>query len=76
MPRGYMGDKTHDATVEFLVAAGVLAQDGDYVVSGPRFSELERLVKQIEAEKLFDGEREILQRLREVRPTKVLLGGS
>jgi hypothetical protein len=76
MPRGYMGDKTHDGVIDFLAAAGILSRDGDYLGAGPRFDVLERIAAQVEAEKLFAGERHILDRLREMRPTKVLLGGA
>lgn len=76
MPRGYMGDQTHDAVVDFLVAAAIVRRDGDFIEAGPRYSVLEELATQIEAGKMFASERELLGRLREVKPTKVMLGGS
>jgi len=76
MPRGYMGDQTHDGVVDFLVAAGVLRRDGDYLEAGPRYAGLEQLAATIEAAQMFTGEREILNRLRVIKPNKVMLGGS
>jgi len=76
MPRGYMGDKTHDGVIDFLVAAGILHRGGDYLEAGARFDVLGRIATQVDAANMFERERKILDQLREMRPTKVLLGGS
>lgn len=74
MPRGYMGDQTHDGVVDFLVAASILRRDGDYLEAGVRYAILEQFAADIEASEMFAGEREILNRLREIKPNKVMLG--
>jgi hypothetical protein len=76
MPRGYLGDRTHDSVVDFLVAAGRLRRDGDHVEAAARFDVLEGIATKIEATRMFERERTILMQLREIRPTKVLLGGA
>jgi hypothetical protein len=76
MPRGYLGDETHDDVVDFLVASGVLRKAGDWIETSTRYELLVQLAERIEADGLFAGERRILERLREVRVTKALLGVS
>ena len=34
MPRGYLGDRTHDRTVELLVATNVLHRTADALIGG------------------------------------------
>lgn len=74
MPRGYLGDQTHDAVVDFLVANGVLLKDGDWILGAARYAALRAFVDQVEGENLFVRERKILTQLREVRVTKAMLG--
>lgn len=76
MPRGYLGDRVHDGVVDFLVASGHLRRSGDYLEEGNRFGALQQMAIQIEKDKMFERERRILNELREVRPTKTLLGGT
>lgn len=76
MPRGYLGDQTHDGVVDFLVAADILAKNGDYLEGGMRFSELQLIAKKIEALGMFEAERGILNDLRKIKPSKVILGGT
>jgi hypothetical protein len=76
MPRGYLGDQTHDGVVDFLVAAEVLRRDGDCVEAGPRYSVLEAIALQVEDGQMFVAERNILNRLLAVKPNRVMLGGS
>ncbi len=76
MPRGYMGDQTHDGVVDFLVAAGILQQDGDYLEAGARYAALDAVVAAVEEAQMFSGERAILEALRSIKPNKTMLGGS
>ncbi|MDX2089781.1 MAG: hypothetical protein SFX73_18135 [Kofleriaceae bacterium] len=76
MPRGYMGDQTHDGVVDFLVAAGLLQQGGDYLEAGPRYAALEAVAVAVEGAQMFSGERMILDALRAIKPNKTMLGGS
>lgn len=75
MPRGYLGDRTHDAVVDLLVASGILSRAGDYIVGGQRYPVLVAIVTEVERANLFEGERKILEQLRGIRATKALLGG-
>lgn len=76
MPRGFIGDRTHDAVVDFLVAAGVLEQSGDYVIEGRRVAVLDTLVDQIKSADLFASERRVIAMLSEIKPNKTMLGGA
>ena len=76
MPRGYLGDETHDNVIDLLVACGVLLKAGDWIEASSRYSVLADLGARIDAEGLFVGERTIMERLRSVRVTKVLLGAT
>lgn len=76
MPRGYMGDQTHDGVVDYLVAARMLREDGDYLEAGPRYATLEAVGADIERAQMFSGERRILDALRSIKPNKIMLGGS
>lgn len=76
MPRGYLGDETHEGVMNLLVASGMLRKVGDAIEASSRYSMLAQLVDRIELDGLFSGERAILQRLRSVKVTKVLLGAS
>lgn len=75
MPRGYLGDRTHDRTVELLVAGDVLRREGEELEGGARFSVLAGLYGHIQAEDLLTTEREALDELRAFRVNKTLLRG-
>lgn len=75
MPRGYLGDNTHDRTVELLVAAGVLAREGDELLEGGRFAELRELYDDLVARDLLRSERATLLKLSNTRVNKTLLKG-
>jgi hypothetical protein len=76
MPRGYVGDRTHDSVIEFLVAAGVLEQDKDQLVSGPHVAVLDALYDRIRVANLFATERQVLVELFGIHPNKTMLGGA
>jgi len=76
LPHGYLGDDTHETVIDLLVASGVLKRSGDAIEGGTRFSLLEKVGAYIETERIFSAERAILERLRPMRVTKVLLGAS
>ena len=75
MPRGFLGDRTHDRTVELLVARGVLHRTGDSLIGGEDFGLLEDLHRQVVARDLFRPEREALERMSLLRVNKTLLSG-
>lgn len=76
MPRGYMGDTTHDRAVDYLVAAQMLRREGDWLEAGSRVEALDAIVAYVERRSLFQAERRIFERLGEIRPTKTMLGGA
>jgi hypothetical protein len=76
MPRGYLGDSTHDHTVELLVAGGVLAREGDTLVAGSRFADLRRIYDDLVAGNLLHSERMALLELSPNRVNKTLLQGT
>jgi hypothetical protein len=75
MPRGYLGDSTHDRTVELLVASGVLLREGDALVPGSRFADLRRIYDDLMARDLLRSERATLFELARARVNKTLLKG-
>jgi hypothetical protein len=76
MPRGYLGDSTHDRTVELLVAGGMLAREGDALVAGSRFADLRRIYDDLVAGNLLSSERATLLELSHTRVNKTLLQGT
>ena len=76
MPRGYLGDSTHDRTVELLIAGGVLARKGDELVAGSRLTELRRIYDDLVARNLLHSERATLLELSNTRVNKTLLKGA
>jgi len=76
MPRGYLGDNTHDRTLELLVAGGVLVREGDALVPGSRFADLRRIYDELEARGLLQTERATLLELANTRVNKTLLKGA
>lgn len=75
MPRGYIGDRTHDAAIDFLVAAGMLEREKDEVLDGPRVAVLELFASRVEAAGLFAAERQVMVELQDVRANRTMLGG-
>jgi hypothetical protein len=76
MPRGYLGDETHESVIDFLVASSILQRSGDSIEGSSQYSALRNLARSIEEDDFFAAERAILDRLRSVKVTKVLLGAS
>lgn len=76
MPRGYLGDETHDSVVELLVAASVLKRDDDYLVESESFNYLTSLASGIAKADLFSRERAIIEELNGLRPSRSMLGGT
>ena len=76
MPRGYLGDSTHDRTLELLVAGGVLARDDDALVAGSRFADLQRIYDDLVTRNLLRSERAALLKLSQTRVNKTLLKGA
>lgn len=75
MPRGYLGDRTHDRTVELLVATKVLHRTADSLVGGESFSRLETLYLDILAKGLLRSEREALETMSHLSVNRTLLSG-
>jgi len=76
MPRGYVGDITHDRTVELLVAGGVLLREGDALVPGNRFADLRQIYHALVTRNLLESERSTLLKLSDLRENKTLLKGA
>lgn len=76
MPRGYLGDTTHDHTVEFLIVGGVLARDGDALIAGNNFGRLQHVYDDLVARNLLLTEREALRELSDIHVNKTLLKGA
>ena len=76
MPRGYVGDRIHDAIIDFLVAGDVLEREKDRLVGGRHVDMLRRLYERVTAADLFATERRVLDDLLTVRPNKTMLGGA
>lgn len=75
MPRGYLGDHTHDRTVELLVATRVLHRTADALMGGPNFGTLEALYRDIVARNLLVSEREALETMSSIAVNRTLLSG-
>ena len=75
MPRGYVGDRTHDRTINYLVARGILQHQGKDLASGPNYRALADLHEELEARNLFSSERKALRILRSARIPQVALEG-
>ena len=75
MPRGYLGDSTHDRTVQLLIAGGVLVREGDELVGGSRFAELKRVYENLVNRNLLRSERATLAALAHAAVNKTLLKG-
>lgn len=75
MPRGYLGDNTHDRTVELLIAGKILCRTPDRLVSGDRFAMLQTLYENIVTRDLLRSERSTLRELARTPANKTLLRG-
>jgi hypothetical protein len=75
MPRGYIGDRTHDATVQYLVAQGIFSREKDYILAGERIADLNAIASQISENGLFERERTAIDRLKAIKATRAMLGG-
>jgi hypothetical protein len=75
MPRGYVGDQTHDAVVDLLVANKALVNDGDSIHEGAAIGIIDSLFCDLVAADLFATERDVISELMEVRVSKAMLGG-
>ena len=75
IPRGYVGDETHDATVDFLVASEVLDRYQDNIFGGIRFQSLADTYRRICRDSLFKTEREVIVALKSIRANKTMLRG-
>jgi hypothetical protein len=75
MPRGYIGDQTHDAVLDLLVARSALAESGDWLLDGSNSTLLDGTYHGICEAKLFATERNVMNQARELRVSKAMLGG-
>lgn len=76
MPKGYVGDTTHDSLVSFLAVSQVLVRDGDKLVPGPRYEKLRAVAQLIVTEKLFVEERRIIDVLAPIPQNLTALEGA
>ncbi len=76
MPRGYIGDRTHDSVIQFLVAGGVLDRSKDTIAAGAHVSTLDRLYDRVKGAGLFAAEQHVLESLLTVHPNKTMMGGA
>lgn len=74
--RGFVGDRTHDAVIDFLAAEGVVRRQDDLLLSGPRYSVLAAIESTVRARDVFQDERRVLAKFAELRPIKAMLGGA
>lgn len=75
MPRGYLGDLTHDRTVELLVATEVLHRTADSLIGGANFWRLEALYQDIVTRNLLVSERDALHTMSSLPVNRTLLSG-
>jgi hypothetical protein len=76
MPRGYLGDRTHDRTVELLVAEGLLYRMPSELQSGGRFDVLEQLYSDVETRGLLRSERDVLRSMAQIPVNRTMLRGA
>jgi len=67
IPRGFVGDETHDATVDFLIASDILDRRQDNILGGTRFQSLSEMYVRICHDNLFKTEREVIVTLKSIR---------
>lgn len=75
MPRGYVGDQTHDSVVDLLVANRALVKNGEFVLAGTSVATLDAVFQEIIEAKLFVTAREVMENLRDVPVSRAMLGG-
>jgi len=75
MPRGYLGDRTHDRTIELLVANKILFRTTESLAGGERFNVLQAIYLEIVAKDLLKSERATLVELARVPVNRTLLRG-
>ena len=75
MPRGFLGDRTHDRTVELLIATKVLHRTADSLIGGEDFARLEDLYRHILTKDLLRPERDALETMSRLPINKTLLSG-
>ena len=73
--RGFISDATHDAVVDFLVAAGALRREELYVVPGTNASVMFDLYSEAVERTLFDVELAALGHLKSIVITNAMLEG-
>jgi hypothetical protein len=76
MPRGFLGDRTHDRVIDLLVAGGVLFRTAEEIVSGERFAVLENLHERIVSREILLSERATLTELARTAVNKTMLRGA
>ncbi|MBZ0234743.1 MAG: hypothetical protein K8M05_20600 [Deltaproteobacteria bacterium] len=75
MPRGYVGDQTHDAVVDLLVANHALAKNREHVQAGTAIATLDTVFQEIVEAGLFITERAVIEDLKGVPVSRAMLGG-
>lgn len=75
MPRGYLGDTSHEAVITYLVISGALSRVHGGLSRADGDSYLDTLFASIEGQDLFVAEREIMKSIQHILPSKALLGG-
>ena len=75
MPRGYLGDRTHDRTIELLVAGRMLYRTPEELISGERFDILDALYQNILERDLLASERSVLREMAGIPVNKTMLRG-
>jgi len=76
IPRGFVGDETHDATVDFLVASSILNRCQDNVLGSTRFQLLSEMYARICSDNLFKTEREVVLAMKAIHVNKTMLRGA
>jgi hypothetical protein len=75
IPRGFIGDETHDSAVDFLVAREILDRRQDNVFGGTQVQLLADIYARICRDNLFKTEREVIVSLKSIRVNKTMLRG-
>src|SRR5690606_22799418 len=75
MPRGYLGDISHDGVINYLGISGALTRVEGGLSRSDDDQTLDSLFQSIQSQGLFVTEREIIKSLQHIRPSKALLGG-
>src|SRR5690606_38941110 len=75
MPRGYLGDTSHDGAINYLVVSGALVRVKAGLSRSNHDHTLDTLFETIQSQRLFLSERDIISSLQQIKPSKALLGG-